>query len=962
MSLSALASPTPAESWADSVYNTLSTRQRLAQLCLVTVNPRDPQVVQQVRQLCDDGVGAILLSEGSLEQYLEVINTARRYSAIPMLVSVDGEWGLNMRVPEAPAYPKNIALGAVSDTRVAYDYGREVARQLRALGVNVNFAPDADVNSNDANPVIGSRSLGSNPRRVAALVQAYARGLEDGGVQAVAKHFPGHGDTAEDSHKAVARVNHSRKTLQQVDLLPFKQYIDNGGTAIMVGHLSVPALDKSGTVASLSRRITTDLLRKKMGFNGLIYTDALGMKGAACEGNNAVAAFKAGADVLLVGGRLTTNLDALQEALHTGRISAKELREHCLRVLRAKYQLEGGHLTSFTLTRTAVDLALTAPEVSAVDRRISNAAITVVRDQKGLVPIGNLAHKSIAVVCLGGEGKDFADLCRRYARCEVFEAPEGSLTTSQLAAIKKCDRVIVGVFGDKSAEVSSLTALKQMKGLIPVFFFSPFKMGRFSQALQGVGTLVMAYQNTPGLQRAAAQAVFGGISATGTLPAPLTGIAKEGEGLPTVKTRLGYSQPSEVGFSPRLEAVIDSVMPLGLATGAFPGAQLIMAKDGDIVIDRCYGTIAQGDSTAVTPYTLYDLASVSKCMGTLAGVMKAYDLGMVNIDTVASAYIPGLRGTGKDSITVRELLYHQSGMRPSVNTFEIMFDTATYQGALTSSRPDSLHTRLIQAGCWGHRDARLRTDIASPVPTAEFPIKAAEGLYIGQATIDTMMQRIYHFPLRSNKDYTYSCLNFCLLMDMEQRLTGQRHDRWVTDSIYEPIGAYEMCYRAADQYPLSQIAATEEDNFLRPQLVHGYVHDETAAALGGVSGNAGLFGTATDLAKMCQMWLNEGEYGGARVLSQPTAHLFTTDHSATSRRGLGFDKPHPVYAQSPTCPSADPSVYGHTGFTGTRFWVDPRNNMFIVLLTNRVNPTRDNPAFTHLNVTDELFEAMYQSL
>lgn len=580
--------------------------------------------------------------------------------------------------------------------------------------------------------------------------------------------------------------------------------------------------------------------------------------------------------------------------------------------------------------RKFITLLLCAAAVFA-----ASAQAQLLRNDAGTLPIGRLDRQDIAVVTLGKPLPAFTDLCRRYAPVTVVDAPDGRLTKTQKASLERHTTVIAAVNG---AKASAVKALEGLPGLVTVYFGQ-------AKPPKDLKTVLTAPDASAAGQREAAQVIFGG-KAT-----PLS-----------AKTRLGYSTPEAEGLSGRLRQVIDSIIPLGIANGAFPGAQLVIVKNGNIVVDDAWGTIARGDTTPVTPYTLYDLASVSKCMGTLPGVMKAYDMGLVCLDSAASVYIPGLRGTGKDSITVRELLHHESGMRPSVNTYDIMFAPSSYTGPLIASQPDSVHTLKMQKGAWANRLARRRSDLCSPFPTSEFPIKAAEGFYVGQRTIDTMMSRIYHFPLRDKKDYTYSCLNFCLLMDMTQRVTGQPNDRLVTDSIFAPLGAYRMCYRAGDRWPLGQIAATEVDTFFRPQLVHGYVHDETAAAMGGLSGNAGLFGTATDLAKMCQMWLNGGTYGGARVLSQPTVKLFTTDKSPTSRRGLGFDKPDADPKKSPTSPSANPSVYGHTGFTGTRFWIDPTNDFAVILLTNRVNPTRDNPAFTALNVTDAVMEAVYASL
>lgn len=401
---------------------------------------------------------------------------------------------------------------------------------------------------------------------------------------------------------------------------------------------------------------------------------------------------------------------------------------------------------------------------------------------------------------------------------------------------------------------------------------------------------------------------------------------------------------------------------MGLRTGAFPGCQVLVARGGDIVLSRSYGHTTDG-GPAVTASTVYDLASVSKALGTLPGVMKAYDMGLFELSDRASDHIPGLRGTDKADVTVQQLLYHESGIRPSLAVHDAMFDPESYEGKLFTSKPDAAHSIKVQPRTYGNNSARLRADITSPTRRPGFDIEAAKGLYVGQATIDTIMQRIYTSPLRANKNYAYSCLNFCLLMDMEQRLTGIPHQQFMADSVWAPLGAYTACYRPLTKHSLDKIAPTEDDTFLRRQVVHGYVHDETAAMLGGVSGNAGVFACADDLAKVCQMWLNGGEYGDKRVLSQSTVDLFTKSKSPTCRRGLGFDKPDTVNPDnSPTCDEAGAAVYGHLGFTGTVFWVDPDEELIFIFLTNRVNPSRDNAAFNKLNIRPELFRQVYKAI
>lgn len=953
------------ERWVDSVYNSLTERQRVAQLFCPKIDPRRADAEQAAKRYVENGVGGLLFSEGSIEQYARITNYAQAHTKVPVLMTFDGEWGLSMRVADTPRFPRNMGLGAVRDERLLYQYGREMARECRLLGIHVNFAPVLDVNSNPANPVIGQRSFGEDAARVGKLGLAYSQGLEDGGVQAVAKHFPGHGDTSTDSHKTFTQVNHNRAQLDSVDIAPFRTYIGAGCSGVMVGHLSVPALDASGTPASLSKKITTDLLRDKMGFEGLIYTDALDMKGAQVAGkNNCIMAVQAGADMLLSGIKTVSDIDAVLAAVKDGRISSATVETACKRVLRYKYILGLNRPQKVDSDIKRLKAQINAPQADRVNRLVSAATMTLLRNNGGILPLGNLDKQSVAVVNIGAPAdNEFADLCTRYAKVENFTVSETKRMTAATAArIGKHDVVVMAVFSDKPWAREAAAMLRGTSGLVEVFFVNPYRMAKFDVSIKGAQAVLLAYDDTPLTREYAAQAVFGGINVDGKLPVNLKGLFSKGTGLKMRKTRLGYTVPEAKGLRASLTDSIDSIVGVGLRTGAFPGCQVLVARGGDVVLSKSYGVTTEG-GPEVSHSTVYDLASVSKALGTLPGVMKAYDMGLFELSDLASKHIPGLRGTDKADISVQQLLYHESGIRPSLAVHQAMFDTDSYTGTLMSGKKDAAHGILIQKGAYGNNTAKLRSDITSTTRRPGFDIEAAKNLYVGQVTIDTLMQRIYTSPMRANKNYAYSCLNFCLLMDMEQRLTDTSHDRFVTDSVWAPLGAYTACYRPMGKHSLDKIAPTEYDSFLRRQTVHGYVHDETAAMLGGVSGNAGVFACADDLAKICQMWLNGGVYGDKRVLSEATVDLFTKSQSPTCRRGLGFDKPdktNPEY--SPTCDEAGAAVYGHLGFTGTVFWVDPEEELIFIFLTNRVNPTRDNAAFNKLNIRPELFRQVYKAI
>ena len=758
--------------WVDSVFNTLTLNQRIAQLFMPIVNPgAGQQTLALINTVMGKyKMGGILLSEGTIDQYATAINAARKASSVAPMIAIDGEWGLSMRVKNTPRFPHNMGLGAISDNNLLYEYGREVGREMKLLGIDINFAPVIDVNVNPSNPVIGYRSFGENPKRVAEAGAAYAAGLESTGVMSCGKHFPGHGDTNVDSHKALPTIDHSKETIEQVDLIPFERYMQDG-SAIMTAHLNVPALDDSGTPASLSKKITTDLLRNKLGFKGLIFTDALGMKGATTAGNVSVEALLAGADVLEGMLHPGADLQAVEAAVKAGKISENEINERCRKVLAYKYAM--GLAKTTPVNVKGLSEMISSPQAEAVNQALANASITLLRDKNNLVPVGNLEKTSIAVVNIGKPGEEFSRICRKYSSDVSFYQ-----MNSNVAKIKNHDVVIAAVYSDSQAARAYLSQLRNIPGLIEVFFINPYKMAKFEQSLTDRGALMLAYDNTPQTQSAAAQAVFGGINIDGHLPVTLNGIAKIGDGITREKSRLGYTSPLAEGMKPELSFKIDSMINDAISRNAFPGCQILVARNGNVVIDKSYGKQSMGGTVPVTDETLYDLASVSKATGTLPGVMKAYDLGLFDLDARASKYIPGLVGSNKEDVTVRQLLYHESGIQPSLNLFYIMMDTATYTDPLITGKPTATNSIKIQRGAYGNNTAKIRRDITSPVKTDRFPILAGRDVYVGKESYDTIMGRIYSSPLRKNKNYAYSCLNFCLLMDLEQHVTGQNHDKW----------------------------------------------------------------------------------------------------------------------------------------------------------------------------------------
>jgi beta-glucosidase-like glycosyl hydrolase/CubicO group peptidase (beta-lactamase class C family) len=843
------------------------------------------------------------------------------------------------------------------------------------MGIQVNFAPVLDVNDNPQNPVIGDRSFGENPELVARHAIAFARGLEDGGVMAVGKHFPGHGSSSEDSHKTLPVINKSMQEINTCELLPFRKFIDAGLSGILTAHLLVPAIEDEQAPTSLSRTSVTTLLRDHMNFKGLIFTDALNMKGATqlLHGSACVNALLAGNDVLLMPEDVAAEITAIKNAVAGGTLQQSVIDERCKKILRYKYAL---NLTSpqHVSTNNLVN-DVNSQYAGVLKRQLMAGSITVIKNNDNILPIHNLQSRHIAVATIGNENgtaSTFQRRCADYAQVSRFDlAKSGSASTlAEQLHDGHFNTIIVEVGEDNAANRAALDAVvKKCKNIIVVITSKPYDIKNYGKAIthKHVKAVVLTYENSTLAEDYAAQTIFGGNAANGNLPVSLAFEGKKtryeaGHGIHYPANRLGYSIPAEVGLDNRLTAQIDSVCRLGVQQHAFPGCQVIVARHGKVVYKGSFGAIDYGSNYKVDDNTLFGLASVSKATGTISAVMKAFDDGKFRLDDKASEYIPGLRGGDKEDITFRDLLYHETGMPASLNMWYMMMDPNTYSGELIVGAEDANHPIKIMNGAWGHKDAKLRTDILSRTKTDKFNIAIADGIWGGRVTYDSIMNRMYHAKL-GKKKYLYSCCNFSLLADAVQRMTHSPLNYYVNNYIFAPLGAYHTMYRPLSKFPREEIAYTEKDTYLRRQHIHGYVHDELAAFSGGVQGNAGLFSNANDLAKLFQMWLNGGTYGGVRLLKASTVETFTTQKSPNSHRGLGFDKPVVGDPEaSNTCAEATPETFGHTGFTGTCFWVDPKNDMFYIFLSNRVSPTRNNPNFGRISARSHIHSLIYRAI
>lgn len=952
------------EHWVDSVFSEMSLDERIGQLIThMASGENSPANRERITNLVKNyHIGGILYSKGTSKNQAALNNLAQSKAKIPLLISADAEWGLSMRLEGTTRFPKNMMLGAIQNDSLIYEYGKEMARQCRLLGIHVNFAPDIDINSNPANPVIGTRSFGENIERVSRAGIAFSRGLEDGNVLSVAKHFPGHGDTSTDSHKVLPIIKHDRKRLEKVELVPFKEYIEAGLGGMMIGHLNIPILEKSGSPTSLSKSVVTDLLQDKLGFSGLIFTDGLAMKGVSSEKNMSIRAIKAGNDILLAPIRPEREIEAIKSAVENGNIDESLINERCKKILAYKYILGVGSYSEIDSSTILSDLNTTYSEW--LNRKLNERAITLLENEDHLIPLKNLDAKTIAIVTLGsGINNSFQKTLKQYGNVTSFSASNATTLATIKTKLSKYNTVIVAVHSTKGFSDSDIQSVLNKKQSILAFFVTPYNLTSYRNSIKEADAVIMAYENTPFAQEYAAQAIFGGNDIVGKLPVSVSNLYEEGRGIEVQKKRLSYNLPEEIGINSSKFNRIEQIVQEGIDASAYPGCQVLVAKDGVVIYNKSFGSFEYDKKRNVTNEDLYDIASMTKASATIPAIMKLYDDKQISLQTPISKHVAQLKGTDKEKITIREALFHETGLPAILAYYMPAIDKSSYSGNLFSYKPADGYPALIDNNAWARNDFKYNSELVSSINKKGFSRQVAEGIYMSDSYNDTIVQRIADSKLRAKKSYLYSCLNFMLLKEVVENLTRTDLNTFLQDSFYEKLGATTTTYNPLKKFEKDQIVPTEKDDFLRQQLLQGYVHDEGAAFLGGISGNAGLFSSANDLAKLYQMWLNGGTYGGERYLSKETVRLFTSTKSPNSRRGLGFDKPDMQSSKaSPTSPQTPASVYGHTGFTGTCFWVDPDNNLIYIFLSNRVNNTRTNKNLMNLNIRSRIQEVIYNAI
>jgi beta-N-acetylhexosaminidase len=939
--------------WIDSVYNSLSLDEKIGQLFVVAVYPTVGTAhLKSIENILEKyKPGGLMFSKGGPVKQARLTNKFQSLSKTPLLISLDAEWGPAMRLDSVPSFPRQMMMGAIQNDKVLFDFGQEVGRQCNRLGVHINFAPVIDINNNPKNPVINSRSFGEERINVARKGFAYMFGMQEKRVIATAKHFPGHGDTDSDSHYTLPVINHSYQRLDSIELFPFKYLIDNGLAAVMVAHLHIPALDSTDFIASsLSHKVVTGLLKEDLQFKGLVFTDALGMKGVSAyhtQGEIAVQAFMAGSDMLLMPSNLGEAVDGIKTALQEGKITEEQINERCYKILQAKKWAGLDKYKPVELKNLVEDL--NSSEAELVQRKIVEGAITLVENKDNILPFKHLDSLKIASVSIGsGYQTTFQKTLSLYDDVTHFSIHKMASVNEFKALISKLtkfDVVVLGfhkpsysptAFGLTGQSVWFAHELSKYTKVVIDVFSSPYSLSKFNRK-KFVG-IVMSYEDTNLSQDLSAQLLYGGIPAVGKLPVSSGEQYPARTGITDEKIRLKYAIPKELNIDELQLKKVDSIVLDAISQGAMPGCQVLAIKDGVVFYNKSFGYHTYDKKRPVTNDDIYDLASLTKITATVPTIMKMTEEGRININSKLSKYIDGLDTTDKKDILVKQVLAHQARLKAWIPFHLSTFDTS--------------------AGS----KYQLDSEIYSKKQDSIYDLRVFESLYMNHSYIDTMYKQIIESPLRKRNGYRYSDLGFYLFYKIINERFKVYLPEYVENKFYAPLGSTTLCYNPVDKFPKDRIIPTEKDDKFRKHLVQGYVHDYGAAMMGGVGGHAGLFSNANDLAKVMQMYLQKGEYGGQRYFSSTTIDLFTKKaySKGNNRRALGFDRPGPR-KKSPVTRMASSKSFGHSGFTGTLAWVDPKENFVYIFLSNRIYPDIENNKIVTMHVRTKVQEAFYQS-
>ncbi len=937
------------EKWVDSVFNSLTLEQQVGQLMNLRANQPNKDFDIKIEEYIEKyNIGGVTFFRTDAEDLLLQANDWQAKAQTPMMIAIDGEWGLGMRINDGLSYPYQMTLGAITNDSLISEMGRQIAEQCLRIGINVNFAPDIDVNNEPNNPVIGFRSFGEDPDNVARKGTAYALALQNNGVLPSMKHFPGHGNTSTDSHHALPIIKNSLEEIEKIELYPFQYAIDKGVKGAMVGHLYFPALEPVvNQSSSLSKNIVTDLFKNKMNYDGIIFTDGLEMKGAyngTDPDSVCLQAIMAGNDVLLLPINVEASMKIIIEAAKNNADVKNRVEESCKKVLRYKYQIGLNNYAPQKTERLNNDL--NQNKYFVLKQRLYNEAVTMLENKKEILPLKKNSNKKIAVVTFGKDNSISVKLNENgIANTPLLINKDASEEEVKRTAkqLKSYDYVILNIrntssypsknYGITPAMINFVKDLPNSTKLIFNLFGNPYALDKFSFG-RNLSSLLVGYEDNDMVVNAISDALLGKISPKGKLPVSVKKY-KCGTGFEFK----GFLSPETLPVSlidNQYIRQIDSLLLDGISQKAYPGCQVLAMKDGNIIFEGNYGKFTYEGDKYVNADAIYDIASLTKLFASSFALMKLYDEGKLDLNSTLGDYFPFLNQSDKGEIKLIEFLTHQSGMTPWIPIYKMTCDGNVPNMNYFREYIDENHT-----------------------------VRVAKNLYIS----DDFRYEIYDTIMKSElkeKKYKYSDLGFYFVPEIVEAITNQSFDSYLEEIFFKPLNLNHICFKPLNKHNINNIVPTEDDKYFRNQLICGDVHDQTAALFGGVSGHAGLFSNARDLAVMMQLLLNGGYANGTQFISEETINYFTSAPFADNenRRGIGFDKPELDPEAKYYTPSKQSSMasYGHSGFTGTFAWADPANNLIVIFLSNRVYPTSDNNKLSKLNLRTEIHDLFYKAV
>lgn len=934
--------------WTDSIYDAMTLEEKVGQLYMVQVMSNQDKATKNklIKLITDHHIGGVIYSTGGPVRQAKLNNELQVLSKIPLLIGMDAEWGLSMRLDSTYAFPWNMTLGAIKDNKLVEQTGRQIGEHCKRLGVHFNFAPVVDINTNPKNPIIGNRSFGEDRDNVTEKASAFMKGMQDAGVLANAKHFPGHGDTDQDSHHTLPTINFDKKRIDSVELYPYRKLIKEGLSSVMVAHLNVPSLEsREGYPSSLSKHIVTDILKDSLGFKGLIFTDALTMKGAADfseTGAIDLAAFKAGNDVMLMSEDVGIGVSKIKEAYEKGEITEERLAHSVKKILMAKYKVGLSNYEPTGIYNLVKDLNRIKDDV--LYEELIESALTLLQNIRGVLPLRQLETKTIAYVNLGNDsGKSFFNELKKYAKVHEISSGDFESLTGKLHPY---NTVIVGLHRSNESpwerykftkeELIWLEEIAKTHTVILDVFVKPYALMDLKN-IENIEGIIMSYQNSKIAQEKSAQLIFGAIAAKGVLPVTAGDHFVIGEGIPSFGIkRLGYSLPERVGMSSEKLKRIDSVAQIAVDKMMTPGIQLLIAREGKVIYNKNFGKHTYKGKEKVSFDDIYDVASLTKILATLPLLMELDEQGIMSLDDKLSKILPDYKKSNKENITIKSMLSHYARLRPWEPFYYHTLDSVT-------KRPSKKYYRTEQSD--------------------KFNIEVSKNLFLRSDYQDSIQKIIKDSDLLDRLRYRYSDFPYYILKKFIETHYDKRLDDLVQEHFYQSLGANYTLYNPYRKISSKKIIPTEEDDYYRYQKVQGYVHDMGAAMQNGVGGHAGVFSNANDVAKIMQMYLQKGFYGGKQYLKPQTIDKFNTCYycEKNNRRGVGFDKPQ-LGEAGPTCGCISMTSFGHSGFTGTYAWADPEEEIVYVFLANRTYPNAGKNLLLRENIRTEIQRLIYEAI